>query len=656
MDYAGYNPQALAAIEERIRRMQQIEAEQAGMDPMGRPTGRIRQGLDLADAGGPAMPEPRPVEDIASDYMQGAADLSGYTLGKEGIANIQRGYNEGDLLRGAGGAGQLAVAALPAGLAFKGGRMALNAATSSGPRMALMSGGMAVPNAMVASSEALAQSASPPTLGTTDEEAIRKIWNGMSPDQRKGYQSSIGVNPDGKLGPGTMGRIIAHETAVKEKAATESEARNARASETARIEAQAKADAIREQERANLARSERETNAVTPTRKLAPWLMPFLAPAAAVAGGMVGYGLTRPFARGYANEMNSLADRWKTAATGSTANPKLAKNLQDALAARKDEGVGGLGLPATALASGIAGAHIAAAPEITDVVRGVPDANEAFMSPEFGWRVGTEAVGAGLAGWLGRDMALAGARKRMPKNLYDGETEYLNRPEVSSSIYKSTQSVPAKRGKKGQTPSYPPPIATGEAGQGGAGQLSGSAGQKPQQGPNQRRVNRAATLSQKEQEAFRSSFLKNPAASFDDVVAGSKLQPSDMTAARQYYGTLQGIAKETGAKTPTEQGRRMTGLLNQGAKFGVPAAMGANAALSAATSDKADARTLEKTYKKQGMSEMQAFVQARIDLGYEDKDITKKWLSRKARRQFANDLVNRLDRDEITGRFKPTGR
>ena len=410
-----------------------------------------------------------------------AQDISGVTAVREGIGDIQKGLEDGSIARTAAGAGKAVVGAAPGAALLKAGRAAMRPLFATAPRAGATLGGSQVPWAttdtmdiieregapdigslgrslgqvgdnfsavlsdMSIMGDASAQDA-PMRIGTTDPEKIGAILKGMSLDQRKAYQSAIGVNPDGKIGTGTITKAQVYEQGLadKESAAAAAKASREQAAtsaanekelELARIKAEAEArvkgDLARQEGEQTLARQQREEEAKTPLRKLHPWLMPWIAPVALGAAGAVGGRVAYNTARNYKDKIDDLVARWGTETYRPDPNLGAMKAYRDEFGAL-EKARDSWSRPGNWLQAGkeagegaIVGGHIAAMPEIVDVLRGIPDAQKHFLSDDTMSRVGLEALGGGAAAAGVGQVVKGGLRRRTTPRNYTPETKAM---------------------------------------------------------------------------------------------------------------------------------------------------------------------------------------------------------------------------------------
>jgi hypothetical protein len=389
--------------------------------------GGVRNVTGLSDAG--VLPDTDPSEsgiDLESGkrfarlLAETAAEATGVPMMIEGAGNIASGYREGRPLRMLGGAGQVALGAVPAGAVTRAGRAALRTLGSSPMRSAIAGGAMGTPSALLDVDSALAQ-----TRGPSRDE-VRARLEAMKPADLVAYQKRLGVAPDGKIGPQTLDAAVADFAAQaaeqetrRQAALEEAKAKGDAARIEAEIRAKAMADVERERGLRALAEGERNQAAKTPIRDLYPYAAAALPVVVGAATGGTGAFIKGRYVDAFNNKLRDLTARWRDAIdAGDDVAAAAFKKAYDALMAK---GPGGTGAAITSAAA--LGAPLNALPEEIDIARGIPGATERFVSPDNLKRLGVGAILGGAAGWSGGH--LAGAYKKMSFPDYGPETEAL---------------------------------------------------------------------------------------------------------------------------------------------------------------------------------------------------------------------------------------
>jgi len=349
---------------------------------------------------------------IAQKYggkAETAAGLTGLPMMVDGARNVQHGIEKRDWAKGAHGAGQIALGALPGGALTRTGRKAISGMMQTPVRAMAFGAATSVPGAILGTREAMAA-----------QGDLESRLRSMSRDELRAFQNTIGAFPDGVYGVKTLAKAQQHEA----------KGDNAAKIEAARIKALAEADIARKEAAERAKQRQKAIDAKTPFRDLYPQVMPWLPVAAAVGSMGLGSVVRGSAGRVFNEKMADLSRRWKGAV--QSGNQRLANSLQGEFQAVQRTGPGGH-LAAPALGAGF-GAEMAILPEEIDLWRGVPGAWERATDIE---AMGKRAVVGGLIGGVSAHTgaALRGAAKSQNRyhKGYASETEGMGMPNHLSS-------------------------------------------------------------------------------------------------------------------------------------------------------------------------------------------------------------------------------
>lgn len=752
MDYQGYDPRALAAIEERIKRLALMENELGVQAEPARPTGRIRQGLDMADAGGPQMPEQVTIDDLRRNYSAmgaGAVDLGGLTT--------YTARNLIDPMAGTDIAGTLTSAreAAPnmalAGEVLSPINMLAPVAALKGAKAALTVAGRAPKTvgagAVVGGTIANAQGAG---RGEDEENAelrtMRKAYEDANAEltRLRGLAERLSTPPQGKeqveyvqrllgsLGEPTKvdgvwkGNTQAAAASAARKLAQKIEAQSgvvAKYGEMISPEYRARQDQIKRAKEAAMPYASRNPEMAN-ALNMAAWWAPALGGAAMKGAANLGSFLPWSKASRIEQGINKVDDALKAGRMGPAdmaeanalgALSKAPTRTGGRLGAFADEV--GANAPGIVLGAGL-GAEIRNIPEFSDLrlpnqvddqgqdtganpfrdkawehikdpMSHVPGAVFGAAAGYTGSKIGSaltprkmpeyergaaysraftpefqSELAAGQAAASGRSMnnmdrANAMSRRSLDAQ-YDLEAEKILRDQQlramsdakvpKANIAPLDYELPNPRPprKPGQPPAQGGTALDTSQGTGKPGQIPGEA--TPRNPDRPQRTLSDLTLppsklkpgnEREVREAIVDAYRANRNLTDDEIMALVKGRDATRSNVLDYAGKIRTVVEQYGPSIFDD--------LKGVGKLGVAGVVGVGAA-----SQPADARTLERTYKKQGLDEMDAFVKAHIDSGYEDKDISKRWLARQARRQLATEIMEKLERDE-KGRFVSAG-
>jgi hypothetical protein len=311
------------------------------------------------------------------------------------------------------------MSALPASAMFKATAPIARSIFSSAPRAMGFGAATTLPGAALESQDAMA---------AKSREQIQRELAGMRPDDLKAYQRSIGVAPDGQVGPATIAaaqeadrrrEADAAQRGAIEMAAAQGDAEAKK--EAARIKAEAEAGIMRDQARAREAAEQKQKQVATPLRELYPEYMPFLAAAGPIAAAGMGARIMGKRAGAFNDEIIDLKGR--TEAAVAAKDKPLATELNKALVGRQKEGYPSGFLPAIASGAGI-NAKASIVPEELDLARGVPGAWDRMTDiPTVGKRIGMGGFFGALAAGTGGEFRKEGMLK--PKVDYSPEVAAL---------------------------------------------------------------------------------------------------------------------------------------------------------------------------------------------------------------------------------------
>jgi hypothetical protein len=327
---------------------------------------------------------------LYDDTAQKAERLSGEMTGipsvLRGLGNIKRGYDEGDVVRGIGGAGEAVLGALPAAGATRAGVAAMRPFFSSAPRAAATMGALAVPGAYANEAEAADASVSAAVNSDPEVKRLReKIESLRALRTQKSTEPIRGLNP------------------------ANSEAARARAGEQIQSDIDTTQQELKKAEQ--VARDSYLSNA--PFRERNPGVAPALLYAGlGVAGGVP---LAKEIVKGAGDRLWRGPELGRAAAkfedllgTGQTAKAALAQDVLRRKVASWDAAHGAPAAVGTAIGNAAKGAIVAseasALPEQIDYVSfnpGHPTRERAvteFAKPEYYLqRAIPAALGAGTA-------------------------------------------------------------------------------------------------------------------------------------------------------------------------------------------------------------------------------------------------------------------
>jgi hypothetical protein len=320
-------------------------------------------------------------------------EVSGVNAMGRGGSNFVAGAQSGSPLQMAAGVGEAALGALPGASLVRPLAPAVRALTGTMPRAGAFMGGATLPGAIMASQEASA---------ARTAEQVQDELRRMRPEELAAYQRSIGVTPDGKLGPATITAAIEADKRRDADAAQRAQAEaqlqaqsmagdNEAKIAAAKIKAEGDAAIARERARAEREAEEKKTAAVTPFRDLYPHLTPFFPAVSVIGGGLLGGAIKGLYGRSFNKGVDGLEKRLSEAITAK--NKPLAKGLQSQLTERITAGPGGTA-PAIAAAAGF-GAEASLLPDEIDFYRGVRDKDKGMLQ-HLGEVTGRGAIGSAI--------------------------------------------------------------------------------------------------------------------------------------------------------------------------------------------------------------------------------------------------------------------
>lgn len=218
------------------------------------------------------------------------------------------------------------------------------------------------------------------------------------------------------------------------------------------------------------AAAQRAQRANTPVKELYADYMPYVAPAAAIAAGLAGAAIRAPYAKAFNQEMADLSTRWKSAATGKSANPDLAAELGSRFATRQAEGIGGSG---AAVATGVG------IGELSQLMPLAIDYQRALPGSELQKKVMSEVTDLyALGGRMLQGALLGGIPAKVGSSAVGAGAQTYHRGFQAETA--ALRGAPGGPGGSGG----PPPAGPGGAGQGGQQVLPPQPPQPPQ--PNSR--------------------------------------------------------------------------------------------------------------------------------------------------------------------------
>lgn len=287
------------------------------------------------------------------------AELSGVPSIMRGADSIQRGMDEGDVMRGLGGAGQVAMGVMPGMSMSSGGARALGALYGSIPRATATGTALTLPMAMADSAEAQSAKARqqapqqpPPAPAAADPLAEMVKGNpGLEARYRLLMQKEAASTAS------IPGVNRASSDAVRERAAQEA--------------AQIRRDLMETIDKEQSAKREADTiaeNRNKSVREIYSDLMPYLPVAAGVAGGVGGGVIKGLYGRAYNARTGQVSDSWRKAVEAK--DPYAAQAAQAEMQALLKQGPGGT-KPAIAFGATVGG-EAALLPDEIDYARALP--------------------------------------------------------------------------------------------------------------------------------------------------------------------------------------------------------------------------------------------------------------------------------------------
>lgn len=354
------------------------------------------------------------------------AEFSGVPSIGRGLENMQRAGSEGDVMRGLGGAGQIAMGAMPmAGMTGRG-ASALASMYSSVPRAAASGAALTLPMAYTESAEAAkakqpAQPAPQPAVPVTDDPLTELVRGNPALEAR--HRLLLQKEADAKASIPGVNR--ASSDAIRQKASEEASAIRGELMQ-----------AIERSTAEKRAADTTEANKNKSVREIYSEYMPYVAAAPVILGGAGGAMIKGMHNRAYNARTGNVSDSWQRSIAGGDKAGALAAQAE--MAALKAKGAGGT-LPAIAFGAGI-GAEASLLPDELDMVRaqpGSPLAKDVWDrltdAPGMTKRIALGALsGAAPAGATGE---LTGAvMSRRPARTYGPETASLNAKYTSAGL------------------------------------------------------------------------------------------------------------------------------------------------------------------------------------------------------------------------------
>lgn len=354
------------------------------------------------------------------------AEFSGVPSIGRGLENMQRAGAEGDVMRGLGGAGQIAMGAMPmAGMTGRG-ASALASMYSSVPRAAASGAALTLPMAYTESAEAAkakqpAQPAPQPAAPVTDDPLTELVRGNPALEAR--HRLLLQKEADAKASIPGVNR--ASSDAIRQKASEEASAIRGELMQ-----------AIERSTADKRAADTTEANKNKSVREIYSEYMPYVAAAPVILGGAGGAMIKGMHNRAYNASTGNVSDSWQRSIAGGDKAGALAAQAE--MAALKAKGAGGT-LPAIAFGAGI-GAEASLLPDELDMVRaqpGSPLAKDVWDrltdAPGMTKRIALGALsGAAPAGATGE---LTGAvMSRRPARTYGPETASLNAKYTSAGL------------------------------------------------------------------------------------------------------------------------------------------------------------------------------------------------------------------------------
>lgn len=354
------------------------------------------------------------------------AEFSGIPSIGRGLENMQRAGSEGDVMRGLGGAGQIAMGAMPmAGMTGRG-ASALASMYSSVPRAAASGAALTLPMAYTESAEAAkakqpAQPAPQPAAPVTDDPLTELVRGNPALEAR--HRLLLQKEADAKASIPGVNR--ASSDAIRQKASEEASAIRGELMQ-----------AIERSTAEKRAADTTEANKNKSVREIYSEYMPYVAAAPVILGGAGGAMIKGMHNRAYNARTGNVSDSWQRSIAGGDKAGAMAAQAE--MAALKAKGAGGT-LPAIAFGAGV-GAEASLLPDELDMVRaqpGSPLAKDVWDrltdAPGMTKRIALGALsGAAPAGASGE---LTGAiMSRRPARTYGPETASLNAKYTSAGL------------------------------------------------------------------------------------------------------------------------------------------------------------------------------------------------------------------------------
>ncbi len=407
MDYSTSDlmarmPEGTGLTERERRRL--MKKEQAGMGLLDSETRALEN--DAARRGIVA-------DQVAGPAMGLLGEMTGVPSIMRGAGNIGRGYDEGDMMRGLGGAGEMAMGAMPGAAAFKGGRAALGAMYATAPRAAATGAALTLPMAYTESAEAAkAKQAAEPPQPVAAADPLTDLVKG-NPALEARHRLLMQKEADAKAPIQGVNR--ASSDAIRQKAAEEA--------------AQIRSDLMAAIDRANAdsrAQATAEANKNKSVREVYAEYMPYAAAAPVIIGGAGGSLIKGMYSRAYNRNAGNLSSAWGDAIkAGDKAGATAAQAEMQALQAK---GPGGM-WPAVGFGAAV-GAETSLLPEELDMARAQPGSELAKNvwdrltdAPGMAKRVGLGAVSGAAPAFGGAE--LTGALMKRAPRTYGPETAGL---------------------------------------------------------------------------------------------------------------------------------------------------------------------------------------------------------------------------------------
>lgn len=296
---------------------------------------------------------------VADPIGSGLAEVSGVPSIMRGVDSIQRGMDEGDVLRGLGGAGQVAMGVMPGASLTSGGARAIGALYGSIPRATATGTALTLPMAMADSAEAQSakarqQAPQQPQPAPTAADPLAEMVKG-NPGLEARYRL-------------LMQKEAASTASIPGVNRASSDAVRARASEEATQIRRDLMETIDKEQAAKRNAATVEENRNKSVREIYSDYMPYLPVAAGIAGGVGGGVIKGLYGRAYNAKTGQASESWRKAVDAK--DPYAAQAAQAEMMALRAQGPGGT-KPAIAFGATVGG-EAALLPDEVDYARALP--------------------------------------------------------------------------------------------------------------------------------------------------------------------------------------------------------------------------------------------------------------------------------------------